>query len=653
MAKSEDRLANLVIDRMNAARLWREGFAIFEGESADWWFEACHKDYHKIYSDGLKLLHPEIYGFFGLTNLKIDAATAHLTTKYAHALDAPFVFEVSENPELNEKDSDWVNEQLNNRLAVQMRETGTTLSDAGTSRSVLDSSRIFKPAVKKFLEEQRKVLVANRRELSTATAKEAALYNQNYVKDQLMLPSSGWNTAPTQFFKNLLLHPYSVMVGNEYHHVTDTVWKGSKIEFVQKTIPTWRTPDPWDIYISSDSATAQDGQGVTEILRRSRAEIEALKGLEESHGYKADQIDKILTEDLGCGNTGLTAPSKIQSKRIALVDKDSFTCLVHQGVLSAKELADHGVTGYGSSASEFYNAAIEVIGNRTIRLQIVKTPDNRRNYFSSAFSVGNSYAGQSVAMKLHERQTEINILMFAKGENQWHSSGPNLFPNMQYFEDAANFQLKPWSTNYQRPTENGQPQGKPLDTYQPAALFRTMTAEVRELMILADEECGVPSMFSGLSRGGVSNNTLGGAVLQQTNGEAAMEAATFRLDKTVIEPMFTQLHYGNLLDDSIPKEYKRGDLQVVGRGIYGKKKAELQRREMLQLRPMLDADAQSGIVPTAMLKNAVKQMYAGSGFDASAMQGGAAANELSSLADLRKPDARTYTPEQQTLGALQ
>jgi hypothetical protein len=656
LQKPADTLAILVTSRLYRARLWREQYPIFEGASCDRWFEDCHKDYHKIYSDGLKQQHPDIYGFFGLTNLKIDAATAHLTTKYAHALDAPFVFEVSENPELNERDELEVTRQLDQLLYTGMSDRQLFMEPAGASRSVLDSNRIFKPAVKLWMEERRKELVANRRELTTAKARESAVYNQNYIKDQLMLPASGWNTAPVQFFKNLLLHPYSVMVGNEYRTVTDTVWAGKGIKFVQKTIPTWRTPDPLDIYIASDATTAQDGEGVTELLKRSRFELLSLREMEESHGYKASAIDELLKDhSQGSGDTNWMERSAIQSKRIALTDNDTFVCMVHQGLVSAKELSEHGVTGYGSKADEFYNATIEVCGNRTIRLELVKTADNRRNYFSSSFSGSNSYAGQSVAMKLHERQTEINILMFAKAENQWNSSGPNIFPNVQFFDDVTEFQLKPWSTTNQSPRMDGQAIGKPLETYQPTAMFRQHMQEVRELMIMADEECGIPSMISGTSRGGVSNTTLGGAVLQQTNGEAGMEAATYRLDKSVFEPMFTQLHYSNLMDKSgtIPAEYKRGDLQVVGRGIYGKKRQELQRREMLQMRPMLDADAQIGIIPSAMHKTAIKQMYAGGGFDVSGMQGGAASSELHSLSNLPKKDARTYTPEQQTLGAFQ
>jgi hypothetical protein len=655
MAKpTHDTLANLVTQRLYAARQYRESTNVFEGQTIEGWFADTFNDYNRIYPSYVLKRHPDIYGYFGLTNLKVDACVAHLISKYAHAIDAPFVFEVSQNPELSDKDKIDVDSQLDKILNVTMGELNFTYEPRGSGRSILQPNGVIKPDMLKFLEEQRKLLVENRRELSIAKAKEAAVFHEGYIKDQLMVQASGWNQSPVKHWKDWVTYPYAVMVGNEYKNITDPVWTKSGIKLVQKTIPTFRSPDPWDIYIASDAATAQDGQGVTEIIMRTKQEFLGLRELEKSHGYKVSEIDRVI-EDRSSTSYGWMENTDYSNKRYMHHGEDCYLCMIHQGAISSSELSDHGITGFGNSKTEYFNAVIEVVGNRTIRFEVLKTINNKRNYFSSSYSPSSGYAGQSVAMKLHERQMEINELMFSKARNQWQSSGPNLFPNANYFDSPEDFQLEPYSISFSRPNENGNSaaNGRPFDQFQITPMFRMLTQEVRELMILADEECGIPSMFSGTSRGGTSNTTLGGAVLQQTNGEAGMEAAIFSLDKSVYEPMFTQLHYANLLDSSIEKEYKRGDLQIVGRGIFGKKREELRRREMLQLRPMLDADAQRQIVPKKMYADSVKQMYSGSGFDTSSMAGGLAGEEVSSLSNLHKPDARSYTPNQENLGSLQ
>jgi hypothetical protein len=660
MQKPKDTLAKLVMARLEDARQYRNNSCIFGGKSIDSWFDVVDCDYNKIHSDCEKKAYPEMTGYFGLTNLKIDAAVAHVKTKYAHAVDAPFVFDISENPELDEDDEKWVTAQLDLRTSTTMRDMQLTYEPAGSSRSVLQENRILKPSWLKFTQEQREEVKANQIELRIQKAREAANYHQSYVKDQLHNPSSGWSQTANTLFFDLLKDPYCVIAGNEYRSVTDTIWSGNGIKFVNKVVPTWRRVDPRNVYISSDSSSAQDGQGVTEIIERSKNDLIALKELSEELGYKHDEIDKLINECgiqkmdwLGYGYTDKTGWADASQTTL-----HKIACLVHQGLLSGDELSKHGVTGYGKAKDAYFNCSIEICNGRTIRCQVIKAPDNRRNYFSASYTVNGNYHGVSPAMKLHDRQVEINRLMFSKARNQHAASGATLFPNAQFFEDPENFNLEPYEVHWAKPQMSGQPNGRAIDTFQVQANFRLYHAEIRDIMILADEECGIPSMFSGLSRGGVSNSTLGGAVLQQTNGELGMESAIINLDKQVIEPMFTQTHLYNLQSKDIPKHYKRGDLQVMGRGIYGKKQEEMKNRAMAQFLPRLDADAASGIVPKPMLKNAMKQIYAGQGFDTSYMQGGMASNEVDRLTappqtGLSSTDNRTYNQQQNMIGAFQ
>ena len=645
---ADDNLASLAMSRLHIAKSHRDTHQIYQGRTIAQWFEIAAQDYAKVYSDAIRKAHPDIYGFFGLTNLKVDACTSHLMAKYAHALDAPFVFEISQNPELNDDDNMWVNQQTERRLTVTMNETGLSYAAPGTSTSVFERPNIFKPAVRQFIEQQKKELRENYREVAIKKSQEAAVYSQNFVKDQLMNPQSGWDVAPIQLIKNMLLYPYAAMAGNEYKSVSGTVWDKGSIKYITETIPTWRNIDPWNLYIAPDARHAQVGSYAIEVVKRTRKELADILHCEDNYGYKKPAIKSML--EAYSSSTNWVGEKPLQNNS-QFDDKDTFTCVVFQGLLSQSELTSYNVTGYGNAKDRFVNVAIEVVGNTTIRLEVIKTPNNARNYYSASFNGSEGYAGQSIAMKLHERQVEINLLMYAKGQNQWQSSGANLFVNGQYFDDLADFKLEPHSATLMRATETGSA-GRPFDSYQTQPMFRMMTAEIRELMILADEECGIPSVISGVTRQGAASQPLGTTVIQKSAGEAALDAATKLLDKTVLEPMFTQLHLANLQDNKIPAQYRRGDLQIVGRGIYGLAREQERQMMMANMRPQLDADVQRGIVPKEMYADSVKSMYAAGGFDVSAMQGGAASEELRQ-SNLPKADGRTYTPPQQNLGVTQ
>ncbi|MDP9908261.1 hypothetical protein J2W27_000354 [Variovorax boronicumulans] len=322
-------------------------------------------------------------------------------------------------------------------------------------------------------------------------------------------------------------------------------------------------------------------------------------------------------------------------------------CVVHQGLVSGDELAEYGHPGHGD-ASDFHEVTLEVCGNTTIRVQL---RDGLRTYFSACYKqYGDSYAGPSVAMMLHDRQLECNRLLFSKNRNAWHASGPNIIMNGHYFQHPEDVRMEPFSVAWANP-KNTTGQNWGVQQVNVQSLFGQLHEEIRRTMVLADEESGIPSLFSGMSRGGVSRTTLGGAVLEQTNGERGMNDAMINLDKGIIEPLVQAQHFQNLKRET-KRKFIRGDIEIEGRGISALREKELQQRLMAQAMPLLMQTSQAGVTPTPMLQAALKEYFDNTGIDTSAMPGQQAQQEINSfgLNPAQSQDGRSFTPQPNTLG---
>jgi hypothetical protein len=262
-----------------------------------------------------------------------------------------------------------------------------------------------------------------------------------------------------------------------------------------------------------------------------------------------------------------------------------------------------------------------------------------------------TYAGESVLTKLYDLQREVNMVLFMRQRNAYYASGKSTVVNGAALQKPGDFSLMPFSRNFANPLNQ---QGQTWIAQQVGTdpLFDRYNNHLRELMVEADEIAGVPSLFQGTSRGGVGRTTLGGAVLEQTNGERMMDNSIINLDTTLIEPMVEHLHMDNLLFEDIPKEYRTGDIVVQGKGIFGLKEIELKQRLLQESLPMLMQTTQAGITPPDMLESSLRTYYKGKGVDTSGWQSSQSQAEFASVG-LNAPqtnDGRTYNPQQSMVG---
>lgn len=638
-------LSRFVLDKYREYVRFREQHRVFQHKSVDTWIETVDRALHKEHDADVRQAYPNMRSYFGLTMLKVNAAVAKLESTYSHAIDAPFVLKPSSTPELNESSQEKLALLLKRRLFTKQKENGFDEADF-----LNDTKTGFHPSVLHWLKAHRDELQESILNEERAMAKKAAVHHHALLREQMM--KGGWVGAASLAFRDLVAMPYCVINAN-YGAVRDYYWDGDKPKHEMKFAPRFEHVDVRQAYHAPDAKSAQDGSGFIEVITRSRYELVDLLYEEDDDGngvYDRTAITDVLAEfNTRClswlGN--VADVSGITDKTPWVTQPNQrIKCILFQGYISGDELSQLGYSGYGGR-KDMHNVHVEVCGERVIRFD----PDlKERTYYSASYASDNAYASASVGMMLHDRQRDINLLLYSKNRNSWHSSGPSLFMNGAFFKHPEDVSIDPYSQSMADPkNQTGVNWAFQQMNIQPT--FAALHAEIRRVMILADEECGVPSLFSGMSRGGVSRSTLGGAILEQTNGEMGMNAAMLNVDRLIIEPMVRHVYFNNLVDETLPERI-RGDIEIEGRGINALREKELQQRLSREMMPILAATTQQGMTPQPMYRNALRDMYSNAGIDTSLMYSAEAQSELNAFG-LNPPnvqDGRTYTPQAPQLG---
>lgn len=580
-------------------------------------------------------------GYYPIGKIKVDSAVTYLSGKYQHAISAPFVLDPSKDPKLNDAQKGMIQEGIGQQLLAQLQAAGLTEEDA------------FDPITKKFrdksveiwVKEQADTMRITVRERAIELAKKAADYHHGHMEDQMIV--GGWSACAAVVMRNLVAEPYTAVAAREVRAIRIQEWAKNKPVSIMKAVPTFRAIDPRNLFLAPDSTTAQDGSGVSELRRYTR---ESLLSMQMTEGD-----DAIIKENVLLCLVDMTKQDRSFDwlgigDEAGPIEPNNIYGIIHQGMFSYDELSECGVTGIRKG--EFYNASVEVFLNRVIRFEMLPIENNARFYYTAQHMRDNgTYCGESVLTKLYDIQNEVNLTLFLRQRNAYYSSGKSTVVNGASLEKPGAFSLMPFSRNFANPI-NQQGQSWIAQQIGTDPIFGQYNNHMRELMVEADEIAGVPSLFQGTSRGGIGRTTLGGAVLEQTNGERMMDNSIINLDTTLIEPMVEHLHMDNMLHEDTPKEYRTGDIVVQGKGIFGLKEIELKQRLLQESMPMLMETTQAGITPPEMLESSLRTYYKGKGVETSGWQSSQSQNEFAS-AGLNAPqtnDGRTYNPQQSMIG---
>jgi hypothetical protein len=636
-------LKTAVLNRFRAAKAFRATYQ-FAGSSIDTWFDRTYRMYNGIHDpeqivkerqrSGINLCEQAYYPF---CRLKVDAARVYIDGTYSHAVEAPFVFEPTRNPQLNDAQRGEISVDIARLVSKQLAETGLDYKDiwSQASKSVKD------PQVDIWLKAQVDKMSSTYNDKAKELAGEACSFRAGYIADQLDF--GGWLDAWPIITHNLMAEPYTALCARESKAFTTNKWVGSKSKRVVKTAPSFRALDPRNLYLSPDSISAQDGNGVTELTLRTIADLLAM--------YKSD-------DETVCRDGLLAAINKLANVKTevnwlgmtqAVTDQQTHS-LVHQGFFSGKELALVGHTGYDDA--DYLNVTLEVCHGELIRLEILPYENNYRHYYTAQHTkTSSSYAGESILTKLFHVQNQLNIATLMRDRNFYMSSGPSLITHSGYFNRPQDLNIMPYSRNMAA-IDRSTAGGRGIEQIEVAAHYSQQDQHIEWLKRQGDEMSGVVSGLSGLARSGITRTTLGGAVLDQTAGERMMNAAVLNLDRGMIEPMAIHLDADNMQWDEIPKHYMRGDIIVRGRGINGLREIELRGRLLTEALPLAMQANQAGKLPDETLDGALKSYFDSKGVNTSAMPSQASKREIQTagLNPAQTSDGRTYNPAQSMTG---
>lgn len=634
--KVYDKLSAVVSQRVNAARRVRDGTSVL-GARIDTWFTRCEEMLNKRHERDARAAFPDMVGYFGFGLLKANATTAKLKTTYSTALGLPFKMEPSARPELSQEETATVRNRVARNLSDYLSARGLSLDDVPA------------PApdyVAKWLRTNTEGVRSQLLDAARAAARADIVYQSAVMRDQYA--KGGWPTAANALFHDLVSKPYAV-AAYDYAPVRDYRWSGNAIKADLRMLPKFRRVRPEDFLFGSDSSTAQDGEGCTEERYRSRAEL--LEIAENPDSVKAGYFPEMIMKCLATfEKTDMNWTQAVNFKSIGNVSGSCWSAapsnrimtFIHQGLFSQAELSTVNIT----TATPMSNVTVEVAGGYCIRAQVSPHPLNGRTYYSATYSGAGPY-GACPLMILRDRQLEINWLMYAKNRNAWHVSGPSVVFNSSYFDAPEDVKLSPFSQHWATPKNSSQ-HNWGVQQVNVNPIFGSLHEEVRRTMILGDEESGVPSLFSGLTRGGAGATTLGGAILTKTQGEMGVDSAVINLDIGIIQPMGLALHFDNLryLRD---RAYRRGDVELLGRGLAGLRDREQEARLRAGALPLAVQMQQQGIIPTETLIGALREYFTDSGIDSNKL--GATADTANELASISAPPTDGRTAPAAQLGA--
>jgi hypothetical protein len=635
-------IKEVAIERFNDAKRYRESYC-FSGASIDTWFSRTYNmannihDPNQVQNEFVRSgINMNNFPYYQFAKIKVDAACAFVDTTYSHAVSQPFILEPTRNPNLSNSQKLDVSISVASLLSKQLSATGLNYSDVWNSNSKSPNSDL----IKSWLKAEASKMKETHREFAKIEAQAACKFRADFIADQL--DAGGWNNAWSIIVRNLMAEPYTALCARENKTIIKNVWKGSKVERKILTVPSFRAIDPRNLYLSPDATSAQDGAGVTELTKRTVSELISMlnlnsKTIDKTALNEAIVIAKNNNQNNGWLNLNTLSNSNVYS-------------LIHQGIFSGDELSKVGRKGL--IKNNFYNATIEICENKLIRIEVLPYVHNNRNYYTAQHNKStSSYASDSILTKLFHIQNQINLTTLIRDRNLYMSSGDALIVHASYFNRAQDLSIMPFSRNMAANNATAI-SGRGVEQINTQAQYQNHNAHIEWLKRQGDEISGVVSGLSGVARSGLSRTTLGGAVLDQSAAERILNVSIINLDKTLIEPMIMDLDSDNLQWEDIPKEYLRGDVVVVGKGITGLRESELKSKLITEALPLAMQANQAGKVSDEMLEGTLKSYFDGKGLDTSTMKSQNTAQELrqSGLNTLQKQDNRTYNPEQSMTG---
>jgi hypothetical protein len=307
--------------------------------------------------------------------------------------------------------------------------------------------------------------------------------------------------------------------------------------------------------------------------------------LKKVEGYRKDAIDEVLADYA----TGNWSPRWWELQLLRGNNQQypgsysgRFELIKRWGYLSGKELSEAGLTIKEEDKTNQFMVRAEVIGHKTIYLEISEFHQDRLPfYFSPHYAIPHSMEGLGIPEAMSDSQDAINACERGKMTNLAFVVKPPYTVQTDRV-DLSRIKSFDMTAGKMWPVISSEVSaGDPVKPIKFDCHIEDLDNVQARNISFAQEETGIPNFLQGLGGPGTHNRTLGGAQLQFDNAITSIKSVIFNYENYFIIPAIQKtadffLHY-----DSDPAI--QGDHHVIATGVQGLIARENLSNDLLQI----------------------------------------------------------------------
>lgn len=621
---AKDEMARLVIERFRQGVDYKSDNPIFQGKSFQRLAEQADAQYRCEYLPEDRQRLERAFGFspsryYGLAQIKVNATRAWKRDLVVSNMDNMFTTFPSPNPELDEASRTRIRNAVKNELAQRMIDSGVP-----SPMLLVDANGEPDIRVKDFLEEQVRALAKVERARLVSMATSSAKLAHSKLRD--ILVEGDFRTAYSDFSHQQILYGIGFMRFPDMQRRPSLEHRGKKVRRVFKTIPNFRHVDVFNLFPTGTDDNLQTCSAVVEFAQVSKID---LLHMYDSEGYYPAEIEKVLDEFCDAENrnwlgVGVDAANDPYSDPLRWDLDGTIPMLIHEGFLTGRELNEMGITGVGDK--EYVNAEIVVVGGRTIKCTMLKSPKgSERTYYGAPFirGTGNGiWDVLGIAAMLKDTEFRINTLLHIYEKNIDWAARPPILVNREIFaNDDAAFNPLPggiYDVSQESLLTTGGRIPDPMRVMNStSAQYHLIMSQVQALIRMADEECGIPAFAYGAQDFGRAS--LGEYSQRMSNALRTVKEAALNEDAHFIEPAFENMFYRLIQDNPELAEGQDINLQVRGlTGLLAEDHQKTNSREVLGMLINLK-NSNPDAIDDAALRYGIRSYMENEGFPVDAL----------------------------------
>ena len=583
-----DHIARVVMARFKRASDFRRNFKLDGNVGALEWQRRVDRMHHKIHEPEEVRAFPDMRFYLGIGRLKEDGTSAAINDLVSPIIDKPFNLTPTPRPSLSKDGQAEVKRQLQQQLVDVLNANGLRPEDL-----VRDGGA--HPQVADWIKQTTSKLRGTRMNIEKTLMAGAIMDETSVIAD--WFAESNWKMEFTDFMRNGLRDLTTYIRGVEMVKKPVNKWNGNKFVTVYDLVPSFRCIPWYNAYPGTDSRTANDGEGFTELTDISKEDLTLLIS---DKRYNGQNIAKILTEREFCSREWLmeefaSRPNKVNEKWHG---NETIARIIHQGKFSGRELGKAGITGVADN--DLVDMEVEIIGNRCIRLDHVKSPGGTRNVFSCSYRMGSGAQGSSINSILYDSQLRINRLYRLVSKATAQQAGAVYFASMDGLKGTdldgvfQPFEVNP--LNSKADIKNVISMQQPQPTY--TQLWNQLLAEVK----MTDEISGVSILNYAAPQNGPGLRTATGMSLLFASAAKQLKNYMYMIDTYVLPPVLKNMH--RMAVSTTPGLVYAADANIASAGLSALLARELQEARVTESLGLLTQAQAQGLLPKELVTDA-------------------------------------------------